>query len=56
MKDKDKYEKILAILQDAELAARNGQWGTCYTAANKAGEMALKWHQAWRSKGGPGEK
>jgi hypothetical protein len=43
-----KYEEILTLLQNAELAARNNQWGTCYTASKSAAELALKWHKEWR--------
>ena len=45
-----KYEEILPLLQNAELAARNGQWGTCYTASKSAAELALKWHKEWRER------
>jgi len=45
-----KYMEMLDLLSKAEMAARNGQWGTCHTACKNAGDIALKWHQEWRKK------
>lgn len=45
---KSKYMGMLDLLSKAEMAARNGQWGTCYTACKNAADAALKWHKEWR--------
>lgn len=43
--DDPKYREMLDLLAEAEMAAKNGQWGTCYTACKNAGDVALKWHK-----------
>lgn len=49
--DDPKYIEMLDLLSKAEMSARNGQWGTCYTACKNAGDTALKWHKEWRKCG-----
>lgn len=46
--DDPKYREMLDLLAKAEMAARNGQWGTCHTACRNAGYVALKWHKEQR--------
>ena len=36
------YQRILDLLMDAELAARNQQWAICGTACRRAMELAFK--------------
>jgi hypothetical protein len=38
-----KYLDLLTLLQDSEMHARNGQWGTCYTTCKKTCEKAKEY-------------
>ena len=36
------YDEIFKLLSEAELAARNGKWGTCGTFSKRAMEKAFE--------------
>ena len=46
MTKEEAYEKLLELLQWAELAARNGQWATCGTWAEQARKFAWEVKEA----------
>ena len=41
----EEYQRLLDLLMQAELAARNSQWPTCGTACRRAMELSFQYAQ-----------